>query len=146
MNQKKCPFCGEFVHGNDLTCPKCFKAVPREQSIKETQCASNKKTREKGRVSGAALLLAIFPPIFGLLGLGIIYKDHKDRNGYWFLIAGLLLFLPSIWILFTMLRSGFFSAVLLFIVLVILSLIYISAAVAAFLETIFGSVFKVLKF
>jgi endogenous inhibitor of DNA gyrase (YacG/DUF329 family) len=146
MNQKKCPFCGELVHRNDLTCPKCFKEVPRDQSVDETRYASNKNSREKGKVSGAALLLAIFPPIFGLLGLGIIYKDHKDRNGYWFLIGGLLLFLPSLWILFTMLRSGFFSAVLLFIVLVILTLIYISAAVSAFLETLFGSVFKVLKF
>jgi hypothetical protein len=44
-----------------------------------------------------------------------------------------------------MLGSGLLSAVLLFAAVIILFLIYASAAVAAFIETMFGSVFRILK-
>ena len=143
MSQKKCPHCGEYVQKNDLTCPKCFREIPRETPA-EYKPKKEKKAGNKRH--DLIILLSIFPPFFGLLGLGLIYKDPKDKGGYWFLLIGLLIFLPSLWLLFTMLRSGSFSAILLFIALVILTMIYISAAVAALLEALFGSVFKILRF
>ncbi len=90
--------------------------------------------------------LAIFPAFVGILGLGMIYQEPRSSRGYWFLVGGLILFLPFLALFFTMLNSGFFSAILLFIALVIILLIYISAAIAAFVETMFGSIFKVFKF
>jgi len=143
MKQKKCPHCGEYVQKNDLTCPKCFREVPRGPPA-EYEPKKGKKAGNKRR--DIMIVLSTFPAFFGLLGLGLIYKDPKNRSGYLFLAVGLLIFLPSLWLLFTMLRSGFFSALLMFIALAILTMIYISAAAAALLETLFGSVFKVLRF
>ena len=147
MKQRKCPNCGEYVQKNSLTCPKCFGEVPREppaEMQERSQDEGNKK--RSGEVPAAALFLAIFPAFIGLLGLGMIYIDPKDRKGYWFLVAGLLLFLPLLALFFLMLNSGLFSAVLLFVAVVILLLIYISAAISALIETVFGSVLKFLRF
>lgn len=147
MNQKKCPHCGEYVQRNSLTCPKCFKEIPREMPAEKRAGANgNDKRNRHGKVPPAAVFLSVFPVFVGLLGLGMIYLSPKDRKGYWFLVAGLLLFLPFLALFFMMLNSGFFSAVLLFIALMILLLIYVSAAISAFIETVFGSVLKILRF
>jgi len=144
MKQKKCPHCGEYVQKNSLTCPKCFREIPRESSPECTVDKSKKERSEKNR--SAALLLAVIPPFAGLLGLGMIYLYPKSSKGYWFLLAGILLFLCSL-ALFHMIRhSGLFSAVLLFPAFVIILIIYISAAAAALIETLFGSVLRFLKF
>lgn len=148
MSQRKCPHCGELVQSNSLTCPKCFKSIPREESVDTSEYVIND---EKGKRTGSkspnlTAFLAIFPAFVGILGLGMIYQDPRSSKGYWFLIAGLILFLPFLALFFTMLDSGFLSAILLFIALVIIILIYISAAIAAFVETMFGSIFKVFRF
>jgi len=143
MKQNRCPYCGEYVQKNSLTCPKCFKEIPREpSSVSENVTKEGKK--RSGNVPMMALLLAVVPAFVGLLGLGMIYLHPKESKGYWFLIAGLLLFLSSMSLLYIMRHSGLLSAVLLLAAIVILTLIYISAAVAAFLETMFGSAFKFL--
>lgn len=144
MKQRKCPHCGEYVQKNSLTCPKCFGEIPREYPS-EHIAYEDRKERSK-KVPTAALLLSIFPPFAGLLGLGMIYLDPKSSKGYWFLAAGLLLFLCSLALFYMIRHSGFFSAVLLFIAFVIIVLIYISAAVGALLETLFGSALGFLKF
>jgi len=144
MKERKCPHCGEYVQKNSLTCPKCFGEIPRdpppEYVIKE-----DRKERS-GKVPSAAVLLSIIPPFVGLLGLGLIFLDPKNSKGYWFMAAGLLLFLTSLALFYMIRHSGFFSAVLLFGALAIIVLIYVSAAVAALLETIFGSAIKFLRF
>jgi len=145
MKQKKCPYCGEYVQKNSLTCPKCFKEIPREFP-ESTECATeNNMKKRSGKVPSAAVLLAVFPPFVGLLGLGVIYLHPKDGKGYWFLVAGLLLFLTSLALFYMIRNSGFFSALLLFAALVIIVLIYISAAVGALLETVFGSALKIFR-
>jgi len=146
MSQKKCPHCGEYVHNNSINCPKCFKEIPRNRSITPEYVIKEDKKERQRKAPAAAVLLALIPPFFGLLGLGIIFMDHKDRKGYWFLLIGLVLFLPLTALFFLMLRSGFISAILLFIVFLVIFLIYVSAAVAAFIETLFGSVFRILRF
>jgi hypothetical protein len=92
------------------------------------------------------VLLALIPPFVGLLGLGLIYLHPKERKGYWFLAAGLLMFLPILALFFLMRESGFFSAVLLFLLLIVILLIYISAAAAALIETILGPVLRIVRF
>jgi len=146
MKQKKCPYCGEYVQKNSLTCPKCFREVPREYP-ESTECATEGDQKKRsGKVPSAAVLLSIFPPFVGLLGLGMIYLHPKDSKGYWFLVAGCLLFFTSLALLYMIRHSGFFSALLLFAALLIIVLIYISAAVGALLETLFGSALKILRF
>jgi len=146
MSQKKCPYCGEFIQNNDLKCPKCFKEIPREKAVDTEYLIREEKKEKPKKASSSVVLLATIPAFFGLLGLGLMYSDHKNRSGYWFLVAGLVLFLPMLALLYMITHSGFLSAILLLVALVLLSIIYISAAVAALLETLFGSVFKVLRF
>jgi len=146
MNQKKCPHCGEYVQSSSLTCPRCFREVPREPPAVRREHTDGGKRERSGKVPVAALLLAVIPPLVGLLGLGLIYLRPKDREGYWFLAGGLVLFLPFLALFFLMRDSGFFSAILLFMALLIIFLIYVSAAAAAFIETVFGSVLKFLRF
>ena len=146
MSQKKCPHCGEFVQKNSLTCPKCFGTIPREHTESSEYVIKEDRKERSKKASSAVVLLSLIPPFFGLLGLGMIYRDHKDSKGYWFLAAGLVIFLPMLALLYMITHSGFFSAVLLFIALAVLSLIYLSAAAAAFLEAVFGSALKILRF
>ncbi|MCL2032615.1 MAG: hypothetical protein FWG96_05050 [Methanomassiliicoccaceae archaeon] len=147
MSQKKCPRCGEYVQKNSLTCPRCYAEIPREPPAESPERVANgKKKRVPGDIPAAAVLLAVIPPFFGLLGLGIIYLHPRDSKGYWFLAAGLLLFLSVMALFFLMRNSGFLSALFLLVALVILLIVYISGAAAALLETLFGSVFKILRF
>jgi hypothetical protein len=144
MSQKRCPHCGEIVQSNSLTCPKCFKTIQREEYVERRERSDERKG--SGKVPTAAVLLAVFPPLVGLLGLGAIYLEPKRKRGYAMLIIGLVLYVSLIALLFTILGSGIVSAIFLLIAFVIILLIYISAAIAAFFETLFGSVFRVLKF
>jgi len=146
MKQKKCPHCGEYVQKNSRTCPKCFREIPQDYSERK-ECTVNENKKERhGKVPTTAVLLSIIPPFVGLLGLGMIYLHPKSTKGYWFLLAGLLMFLCSLALFYMIRHSGFFSAVLLFPAFVIILIIYISAAVAALIETTFGSALKFLRF
>jgi len=144
MNQKRCPNCGEYVPTNSLTCPKCFTSIPRETPVKREKDTKRDVPQDKNGT--VALLLAVVPAFVGLLGLGKIYLEPEERRGYWFLVAGLLLFLPFLALFFATLNSDFISAILLFIITIIVLLVYISAAIASILDTLFGSIFKILKF
>jgi hypothetical protein len=143
MTTKRCPFCGEYVQSNSLTCPKCFRDIHREQKVGES-CRTEKAGG--GKSPDLVTFLAIFPAFIGMLGLGMIYLDPKDSKGYWFLAAGSVLFLSFLVLFFVMLDSGLLSAVMLFATIIIILLIYISAAAAAFIETVFGPVLKILRF
>jgi ribosomal protein L32 len=146
MNQKKCPHCGEYIRSNDLTCPKCFKAVPREPPAEVPQ--RKKEDPHKGRfgkASSTAVLLSILPPFIGLLGLGFIYLHPKERKGYYFLGSGLILFLPMVALFFLIVGSGFWSAMLLFIAFIVILLIYLLVAIGALIETIFGPILRMLR-
>jgi hypothetical protein len=144
MSEKRCPNCKELVPSNSLTCPKCFAQIHRDavQDINENK----KKDEKKNKSMKIAMFLATIPALIGLLGLGRIYLDPKDSRGYWYLVIGLVLFLPLLALLFTIFGSGPLTVILLLIALVILSLVYISAAVAIFFDTVFGSVFRIFNF
>lgn len=147
---EKCPYCGVLIPANSLTCPKCYKTIQKNTAktesyvINDEPAETGKKDRSKN--IRTVKLLASVPALVGLLGLGHIYMDYKNARGYWFLIAGLLLFVTLNVLLFQAMDVGFVSAVFLLIGFAILALIYISAAIGAFLDAVFGSVFKILKF
>lgn len=148
---KRCPHCGVAVQSNALTCPKCYKSIPREGSENPDQSAAayapaggQKPPRETDRT--LTLLLATVPALFGLLGLGQIYQSPKDRKGYIILAIGLPVFMCMVYLFKSFLVSGFLAGILMFAGLVLLSIIYISSAIGAFIDAMFGSVFKVLRF
>jgi energy-converting hydrogenase Eha subunit A len=143
MSGRKCPRCGERLDGNSLTCPKCYAEVSRETPVQRDEDRSG---QPRNKVSAAVVLLAIIPAFFGILGLGQIYRDHRERKGYYFLIAGLVIFIPLAALFVIMLNSGLLSAIFLFLADVLLFILYLSAALAALLDALFGSVFRVLKF
>lgn len=147
MSQRRCPNCGEYVPSNALTCPKCFAEVPRDESGTEMEDYSGgRRRRDTGRKSMFLLrILSILPAFFGVLGLGQIYLEPRRSRGYWFLLIGLFLFAMFTVLLRSMLDSGILSAVLLLIPVVIVLLIYLSAAVAVYLDAVFGSVFNVMR-
>ena len=93
---------------------------PAPEKKPETNQSSNKSKSGKSRQT--RLALTIIPALFGVLGLGQIYRDHKASKGYFFLITGLLffylgnalLFIPSFDLIVTGLKT-FFGVGLLFI-------------------------------
>lgn len=86
---RKCPKCGEPVPSNCITCPKCYAKVPSEPAPAENQT----KESEPKQINNTVLfLLTIVPGIFGLLGLGLLYKNGTSGKGLLFLGVGLLLF------------------------------------------------------
>ncbi len=100
MADRYCPYCGELVPSTSLTCPKCYKKIPNvkpeTRSSEGSGGSSSKSSGTKtggGSSDGIALLLAIIPGIFGILGLGMIYKNHSSRMGIIFLILGILTFI-----------------------------------------------------
>ncbi len=89
---------------NSLTCPKCYKKIPPEPDKPEkTETGKSGGSGSGGKTGGGsggiALILALIPGLFGVLGLGILYKDHSSRSGLLFLVLGLLVFAVTILIL-----------------------------------------------
>ena len=83
---RKCPHCGEFVSGNSLNCPSCFKDIPR--SIEKSEERDEPVYREGGKSRTFAIVLALLFGAFGFMGLGHIYiGDHK--RGALFLVLSL---------------------------------------------------------
>lgn len=144
-----CPHCGVAVPSNCISCPKCFREIPRGGDPPRGPVYDAAK-EDTGRIRSPSrkivMLLATLPVLFGLLGLGQIYINYKDSKGYMFLIAGLILFWSSMHLIRTLSDTGFFVSVLMFAGLAILMLIYVSAAIGAFIDAAIGSVFTVLKF
>jgi len=96
MSDRKCPYCNEHVPSYSLTCPKCYRNIPREEKnmkdkdIKESETSNSvsKSVTNKTLV----LLLAFIPSAFGLMGLGQIY-EREYKRGLTFLAVGLFLFI-----------------------------------------------------
>lgn len=114
MADRRCPYCGELVPSNSITCPKCFKKIPvepeavrREERRREDSQRPGIGGRQYNRT--IALVLAIIPGLFGLLGLGLIYKNPRSKIGYLALVFGLLFFIAAV--LFTVSIIMIFVAV-----------------------------------
>jgi hypothetical protein len=84
-------------------------------------------------------VLALVPPLFGLLGLGQLYGFRRVERGLFFLAVGLAIYVPMIGIFMLMLKSGILSAILLFVLDGVLLLAYLAVALAAFMDAAFGA-------
>ena len=83
--EKRCPHCGEFVSGNSLNCPSCFKDIPRD--IEKTEERKG-PARESKKNRTFAIILALLFGAFGFMGIGHFYiGEHK--KGALFLIFSL---------------------------------------------------------
>lgn len=140
---RRCPRCGSVVPDGSLTCPQCYAEVPREE---ETPRRAPYKTREEHRREvdarkksmSVSMALAIFPAFFGLLGLGLIYQDRRDEQGWVFFGLGLVIFAILVFLVENM-GGSLLSSILLAISILFISLVYISTAVSAAASTLFGS-------
>ncbi len=106
MADRYCPYCGELVPSTSLTCPKCYKKIPVMEPEKTSTGgggggSSSKRSgsSSSGNSRTIAILLAVIPGLVGLLGLGLLYKDHKSIPGVLLLGLGLLVFISAILIL-----------------------------------------------
>lgn len=143
---KKCPKCKELVPQNSLTCPKCFESIPREEIVTGEYIVNEDNPTSKNKSITIIKFLSSFPALIGLLGLGHIYRSPREARGYWFLLIGLILFGAMIVLFKALINTELISAIFLIITLIIIVLIYISAAIGAFIDCIFGSIFKIIKF
>lgn len=138
----KCPACGEPVPSNSLTCPKCYASVPRREKEPEREKPASGCILKSGLIS---LLLAVVPAPFGLLGLGLIYRNYKDHKGWAYLVFGLVVYI----LLFSFIRwwvnGEVIAKVLSTVMIFMLALVYVSAFFAQFAETKFGSVLKMFR-
>ncbi|MFA6710448.1 MAG: hypothetical protein WC067_03320 [Candidatus Methanomethylophilaceae archaeon] len=97
MSDRRCPYCDERVPSYSLTCPRCYKDIPRDEedtkSVKDATTSDSVSRFVTDRT--AVLLLALIPSAFGLMGLGQIY-ERRYKKGLMFLAVGLLLFLTLV--------------------------------------------------
>lgn len=96
MAQRRCPYCGEMVPSNSITCPKCYKKLPNEEPGKATEFVgkaedSAKKLRRNPKIAiGLDLVLGLV----GLLGIGQVYMG---RPRFLFVtLIGLLVFVAAV--------------------------------------------------
>jgi len=90
MSERKCPYCNEHVPSYSLTCPKCYRNIPREEENVKESTMSNSVSKSVTNKT-VILLLAFIPSAFGLMGLGQIY-EREYKKGLTFLVVGLFLF------------------------------------------------------
>ena len=103
MADRYCPYCGELVPSTSLTCPKCYKKIPvvdpTPRSSGESGGSSPKGSGSGDKNGIIALLLALVPGLFGVLGLGILYKNHSSRGALALLVIGIVTFIVACLIL-----------------------------------------------
>lgn len=132
MSDRRCPYCGDLVPSNSLTCPKCFKKIPVDPEPSRNEGTSDSSKGNKvHRQKKVALILDAVLGLFGLLGIGQLYLGRK--RGAAFLIAGLVFFVPATVLLFIM---PFISTVFAIPLFVVYGLLYL----AAIADLILGSV------
>lgn len=138
MSDRKCPNCGEIVPSLSVTCPKCYNPVPRED-VTEKRSSASMKSEEYDKNMFIATILAVIPGIFGLQGLGLIYLNHRESKGWYFLIIGAVLFMCMYLCVNWWNSVGSFTKILLTFSIIIIAITYMSSYLAQLIETRFGS-------
>lgn len=100
MADRRCPYCGELVPSNSVTCPKCYKKIPVEPEPVRDRSGGDQKRQRRGGSRKIAILLSIIPAFVGLLGLGLIYRNPRQKRGYIVLLLGLLFFVAAVFLTF----------------------------------------------
>lgn len=135
MADRRCPYCGELVPSNSVTCPKCYKKIPVEPEPVRRERRTSEEGGGRTPSRKIALALAVIPGFFGLLGLGLIYRNPRQKRGYMALVLGLLVFLVAV--CFTVFIMTIFLAVPFWI---IYALLYLGCLAITFME---GVTFRV---
>ena len=87
MADRRCPNCGELVPAFSLTCPKCYRSIPREEPegryriIDDDRAPTPRMTNRR-----LVLILSILPAVFGLFGLG------NPGSGVWMFILSMIVY------------------------------------------------------
>lgn len=131
MADRRCPYCGELVPSNSVTCPKCFKKIPVEPQRVEREQRSSDPARKRDRSRTIALLLTLIPGLIGLLGLGLIFKYPRKKRGYVALVLGLLVFVAAV-----LLTVPFFTIFLAVPLWIVYALMYIGCVVLVGMDNI----------
>lgn len=148
MSDRYCPWCGELVPSSSVTCPKCYRKIPvepevpkeekRRERMKDTPVGERPK-REYNKT--VAILLAVIPGFFGILGLGQIYRDYRRAGGYFILLFGLILFAGAM-LLLTSHWHGVLLSILTTIGAFPLMLLYAFVFIGSVIDVLLNSVFR----
>jgi hypothetical protein len=98
MNNRRCPYCNEYVPSTSITCPRCYKQIPpdkdpvRKEDVYNTDGTIHKQPKQRNVDNRTAMLLALIPGLVGLLGLGLLYRDPRNPRGWSLLALGLAIF------------------------------------------------------
>ena len=95
MADRRCPYCGELVPSNSLTCPKCYKRIPKEPEPAPRREERRETGGKRDYSRKIAVFLCLIPGLFGLLGLGLVYRNPRQKRGYIALVIGLLVFVAA---------------------------------------------------
>ena len=100
---RKCPYCGEMVPSFSINCPKCYRSIPREEEkpkedIKGQGVPNDRAPSIQRFDRRIVVILALIPAAIGLMGLGQLYEREYPK-GFRFLIMGLILFIPLVYLL-----------------------------------------------
>lgn len=144
---RQCPYCGASIPDNALTCPNCYKEVPRKTDPGRQERYDSGGYTDSGaqRLSNShksrslTMLLATVPAFFGLLGLGQLYQDYHNEKGWVFLALGLILYGILVMMILAVAGHGLATAVLLTIAIIVFALLYLSTAIAALVDAYLGS-------
>ncbi|WP_400236811.1 hypothetical protein [Methanomethylophilus alvi] len=147
---RRCPNCGAVVPKGSLTCPQCYTEVPRDD-LDQTEPAYGGRKYERPRDEyerqlkkrkkslTVALILAVVPAFFGILGLGQIYEDRRDSKGWKFLVTGLVFFIILVSMIVLLNMSGILGAIMMAVPLILFGGLYICTAIASVADVYLGS-------
>ena len=132
MADRRCPYCGELVPSNSITCPKCYRKIPVEpEPVREEK---RRPKNEQGRTYNRklALALTLIPGLFGILGLGLIYRNPRQKRGYVALLFGALFFILAVF-----LTVGLITIVAAVPCWIIYALMYLGCAALVLMDNVF---------
>ncbi|MGN0098392.1 MAG: hypothetical protein ACI38Y_03585 [Candidatus Methanomethylophilaceae archaeon] len=148
MSDRYCPHCGELVPSTSVTCPKCYRKIPAEPEVPKEE---RRRERQRDTPVGerpkreynkmVALILAVIPGFFGILGLGQIYRNYRNTSGYFILLIGLLLFAGAL-LLLTSHVHGMFMNILTTVGAFPLMLLYAFVFIGSVIDILLNSVFR----
>lgn len=132
MVDRRCPYCGELVPSNSLTCPKCYKKIPVEPEPVREDRDGPKNERGRSYNRKLALALTLVPGLFGILGLGLIYRNPRQKRGYLALLFGALIFVLAVF-----LTIGVFTIFAAVPCWIVYALMYLGCAALVLMDNVF---------
>lgn len=137
---RKCPNCGELVPDFSVTCPKCYREIPRkEEKVEDVPKERAPAVQTLNR--WIVIILAFVPSLFGFMGLAQLYQ-RKFKRGLFFLAAGLILFWILVGSVFLIKGSNPFLIVLGIVLVIVFGLSFIGTYILQALDAFARLVFK----